>query len=224
MALPVNDIIAQLQNLGPKDTAWDTKNLQWNFLDRKWPPSQLCPKKHPRRPYKQQHFTWSKYWHQTFFTNAQGQFATVKLNVKYQGFYTFPKWMQHIWSKTLLAITHGRIPPFWINFQRLTKSLHPNHQLLLSSSFFNVDRFLLQITNSTEGLLSTAVLTQIIPAPQIHHCSISVWNYTHITIHFNSWMSIRGSKFQKRYMRHKKKTFLSAVIQSLVKFSQNIKD
>ena len=73
--------------------------------------------------------------------------------------------MQHIWSKTLLAITHGRIPPFWINFQRLTKSLHPNHQLLLSSSFFNVDRFLLQITNSTEGLLSTAVLTQIIPAP-----------------------------------------------------------
>ena len=167
MALPVNDIIAQLQNLGPKDTAWDTKNLQWNFLDRKWPPSQLFPKKHPipRRPYKQQHFTWSKYWHQTFFTNAQGQFATVKLNVKYQGFYTFPKWMQHIWSKTLLAITHGRISPFWINFQRLTKSLHPNHQLLLSSSFFNVDRFLLQITNSTEGLLSTAVLTQIIPAP-----------------------------------------------------------
>ena len=177
------------------------------FLDRNWRPFNFFQKKHPRRPYKQQHFTWSKYWHQTFFTNAQGQFATVKLNVKYQGFYTFPKWMQHIWSKTLLAITHGRIPPFWINFQRLTKSLHPNHQLLLSSSFFNVDRFLLQITNSTEGLLSTAVLTQIIPAPQIHHCSISVWNYTHITIHFNSWMSIRGSKFQKKYMRHKNKHF-----------------
>ena len=71
---------------------------------------------------KQQHFTWSKYWHQTFFTNAQGQFATVKLNVKYQGFYTFPNWMQHIWSKTLLAITHGRIPPFWIN-----SSAHIHH-------------------------------------------------------------------------------------------------
>ena len=132
--------------------------------------------------------------------------------------------MQHIWSKTLLAITHGRIRPFWINFQRLTKSLHPNHQLLLSSSFFNVDRFLLRITNSTEGLLSTAVLTQIIPAPT-YTIAQSLSGIT-LTSQFTSIHEYRfmEANSKRDIWEIKKKTFLSAVIQSLVKFSQNIKD
>ena len=121
--------------------------------------------------------------------------------------------MQHIWSKTLLAITHGRIPPFWINFQRLTKSLHPNHQLLLSSSFFNVDRFLLQITNSTEGLLSTAVLTQIIPAPTYTIAqSLSGITLTSQFTSIHECLFVEANS--KRDIWDIKKT---AVIQSLVK-------